>query len=129
MNTTPNLPWRPTILCVDDDPSILRIRKFILEAQGYRVAVAKSGAEALLLFEAVRPDLVVLDYAMPGMNGDAVAVEIRHRQPSVPLVLLTAYLDLPAGIVSCFDVYVTKGENPEVLLTHIGRLLARAAAA
>jgi len=117
------------ILCVDDDPSILRIRKFILEAQGYRVAVAENGEIGLRLFDELKPDLVVLDYAMPRMNGDVAALQMRRRKSSVPLVLLTAYLDLPDDAVSLFDVFVTKGENPEVLLAHIGRLLPRAVAA
>jgi CheY-like chemotaxis protein len=129
LNIAQDSSLRPKILCVDDDPSILRIRKFILEAQGYQVAVAQSGLEALLQFEEIQPNLVVLDFAMPGMNGAVVAAEIRRRRPSIPLVLLTAYLDLPEEIVSHFDVYVTKGENPEVLLEHICRLLARAAVA
>jgi len=127
--STGNSQPRCLILCVDDDPAILRIRKFILEAQGYAVAVAESGKEALQLFDDIKPDLVVLDYAMPGINGDVVAREMRSRRNWVPLVLLSAYLDLADEAVSPFDVYITKGENPEVLLTHIGRLLANAAAA
>jgi CheY-like chemotaxis protein len=60
---------RKLILSVDDEPGILRSRKLILEAAGYDVLNASSGAQALGIFSTVLVDLVVLDYAMPGVNG------------------------------------------------------------
>ncbi len=81
-----------TILVVDDDPGIQAMLIAILEDEGYRVLIARDGAEALALLETSRPDLIVLDLMMPRMSGQAFAAERLRRRlhPEVPLMVLTA---------------------------------------
>jgi CheY-like chemotaxis protein len=69
----------PTILCIDDNRAGLAIRKLLLEHQGYSVLTAEDGVIGLSLLERHPVDAVVLDYRMPGMDGDAVAQIIRQR--------------------------------------------------
>jgi CheY-like chemotaxis protein len=64
------------ILCIDDEPVGLRVRKMLLESQGYKVLTATSGREGLQLFATHPVDAVVLDYTMPEMNGDQVAIAL-----------------------------------------------------
>jgi CheY-like chemotaxis protein len=107
------------ILCVDDEVTGLSVRKMILEAQGYRVLTADNGRDALALFSSKRIDLVVLDYSMPGHDGGRVAESMKKLKPKVPIVMLSAYVDLPRETLAFVDSCVTKGEPPTVLLETI----------
>jgi DNA-binding response OmpR family regulator len=117
---------RSAILCVDDEPNILALRSALLGMAGYKVHVAKDGRTALEIFRNEPIDLVVLDYDMPGMTGDNVAKEMRHLRKDVPLLLVTAFHDLPATCTSIFDATVVKGDAPTVLLDKISSLLGGA---
>src|ERR1700746_2370920 len=75
------------ILSVDDEPAILVSRQLILENEGYEVLSATDGEQALRMFAGRPVDLVLLDYLMPGMDGGAVAKEIKNHNPQVPIVL------------------------------------------
>src|SRR6266568_2118788 len=66
------------LLCIDDEVNGLAVRKMVLENEGYRVLTAESGKAGLEIFVLQRVDLVILDYAMPGMNGDQVAIELKR---------------------------------------------------
>ncbi len=112
------------ILCVDDEAVGLSVRKLILESQGYRVFTAENGPDALQIFSVQPIDLVVLDYSMPEMNGGVVAERMKAFKPSVPIVMLSAYVDLPRETLALVDRSVTKGEPPPVLLGTIAELLA-----
>lgn len=116
----------PVILCVDDEPTGLLMRRLLLESQGYCVLAAANGAEGLSLFSSELVDLVVLDYMMPDMDGGQVAQKMRGANPAVPIVLLSAYVDLPLEICALVDSYVIKGRGPEVLLATVAELLANA---
>jgi CheY-like chemotaxis protein len=118
----PNSGNGAVVLCVDDEATGLSVRKLLLEFEGYRVFAAKNGRDALALFVAEPIDLVVLDYKMPGMNGDVVA-EKKRLKPAVPILMLSAYVDLPGETVALVDQYVTKGESPRVLLGAVANLL------
>jgi CheY-like chemotaxis protein len=115
---------RKVILCVDDEVTGLSVRKMFLESQGYVVLTAENGPDALALFSSEAIGLVVLDYAMPGMDGGVVAKEMKSLKPEVPIILLSAYLDLPEETLTLVDQYVTKGEPPPVLLQAIAKLFA-----
>lgn len=80
------------ILAIDDDANILEIIKLALEAEGFRVHTATKPQEGLELYRQLRAtiDLVLLDYIMPGMNGDAVFQGLRQLNPNVRVLLLTA---------------------------------------
>jgi len=111
------------ILCVDDELIGLRVRKVLLERAGYRVLTAMDGASGLRLFESEPVEAVVLDYSMPGMHGGEVAGRMRQIKPSIPILLLSAYLGLPADVTSLVNLYMTKGEGAPVLLRKLETLL------
>jgi CheY-like chemotaxis protein len=111
------------ILCVDDEALGLSVRKMLLETRGYRVLTANNGVEALKLLSSETFDLVVLDFLMPGMNGDVVAQKMKQLRPDLPIVMLSAYVDLPRETLALVDKSVTKGESPTILLDTITQLL------
>jgi CheY-like chemotaxis protein len=111
------------ILCVDDEALGLSVRKMLLESRGYRVFTAESGPDALVLFSSEDLDLVILDYLMPGMNGDVVARKMKDLRPDLPIIMFSAYVDFPSETVELVDKSVTKGEAPIVLLKAIAELL------
>ncbi|MGE5726192.1 MAG: response regulator transcription factor [Acidobacteriota bacterium] len=114
---------RKLLLCVDDRATSLEVRRLLLEREGYEVLTANDGAAGLKLFAARLVDLVVLDYQMPGFNGAAVAKKMREIKPEVPVVMLSAHFEPPPETNGLVDAYVTKGENPRVLLEQITRLI------
>jgi CheY-like chemotaxis protein len=111
------------ILCVDDEVIGLEVRKALLESRGYRVLKAENGPDALVLFSLEAMDLIVLDYRMPGMNGDVVASRMKELRPDLPIIMLSAYIDLPSETLALVDRVVLKGEPPAVLLEAITALL------
>jgi two-component system response regulator MtrA len=106
------------ILLVEDDPSIREITALGLRGAGFSVATAADGPEGLAQFRADRPDLVLLDVMLPGLDGLEVAREIR-RESTVPIVMLTARgdtLDIVVGLEAGADDYVRKPfELPELV--------------
>lgn len=114
---------RKLLLCVDDRAASLEVRRLILEREGYEVLTASDGSAGLELFAARSVDLVVLDYHMPEPNGAVVAQKMRALKPEVPLIMLSAYFEAPADAASYIDAYVTKGQNPRVLLKQINQLI------
>jgi CheY-like chemotaxis protein len=111
------------VLCVDDELVGLRVRKILLERAGYRVLTAMDGASGLTIFENEPVEAVVLDYSMPGMHGGEVASRMRQIKPRIPILLLSAYIGLPAEVTSLVDLYMTKGEGAPVLLQKLESLL------
>ncbi|WP_448099886.1 response regulator [Luteibacter jiangsuensis] len=85
------------VLTVDDDELVRATTVEMLEDLGYAVIAARSGAEALNLIEEAAVDLVITDHAMPQMTGTQLAIRLRERYPTLPIVLATGYADLPAG--------------------------------
>lgn len=80
---------QPCIMAVDDEPSVLRVLQLALEPAGFDVILAANGDSALELMRRHKPDLVLLDIMMPGMNGFQVLNRIRE-QYSIPIIMLTA---------------------------------------
>ena len=116
-----------TILCIDDEENQLVLRKLMLERAGYRVLTAESPAQAIALFGSDTVDLVIVDYYMPGMNGLALAREIL-RQRKLPIVVLSAYAELPGESIGTADTWIMKGTGSEELLRRIAELLSRSSA-
>ncbi|HKW25749.1 MAG TPA: response regulator [Terriglobales bacterium] len=114
---------RKLLLCVDDRAASLEVRRLILEREGYEVLTAGDGSAGLELFAARSVDLVVLDYHMPELNGAAVAQKMRDLKPEVPVIMLSAYFEAPTDAAKFIDAYVTKGQNPRVLLDQIRQLI------
>ena len=80
------------ILVVDDDPDLRRISQITLQAAGMEVTAAPSGSEALRMLETLRPDAILLDVMMPGMDGPACLERLRGRPETrhIPVVFVTA---------------------------------------
>ena len=117
------MPRRPLVLCVDDEWNGLEGRKMLLEEARCRVLVATSGVDALQLFASHSVDLVLLDYHMPGMNGDVVAAHMKAGQPDVPIAMLSADDGLPEGALKWVDAFVSKSESPANLVQIVEHLL------
>jgi CheY-like chemotaxis protein len=111
------------VLCVDDEKVGLQVRKLLLERAGYRVLTASDGPSGLAVFTDHPVEAVVLDYSMPGMDGGQVAIKMRQTKPSIPILLLSAYVDLSVEVTASVDLYMTKGEGAPVLLEKLGSLL------
>lgn len=116
----------PSILIVDDDPGIVGFLELALSDEGYRVASAGNGREALARISGELPDLILLDMNMPVMNGWEFCDQLRARQvTSVPIVVMTAARD---ALVRSQEVgaqgYLGKPFNLEQLFETIERLLA-----
>jgi signal transduction histidine kinase len=87
--------WPATILLVDDDTLIAASTASLLEDLGHRVVEAHSGKEALAILEnGLNPDVVITDYAMPGMTGIDLALKLRGRNPHLPILLATGYAEI-----------------------------------
>ncbi len=114
---------RKTILCIDDHWNGLIGRKMLLEKNGYEVLEATCGDEGLKLFRSHSVDAVVLDYQMPGMNGDVVAARMKRLKAHIPILLLSAYGSLPEGKLESVDTFLTKSQEPQVLLPALQVLL------
>lgn len=118
-----------TILVVDDELNIRDLVGMYLTAAGYRVEQAEDGIEALVKFRARRPDLVVLDLMLPGMDGAKVCDAIR-AESRTPVIMLTARdtdLDKVAMLESGADDYVTKPFSPSELVARVKAVLRRTA--
>jgi PAS domain S-box-containing protein len=89
---------RLRVLCVDDDALVLMNTVAMLEDMGHEVVEANSGIEALDAFEPGRFDLVITDHAMPKMTGSQLALELRRREPSLPILLATGYAERTPGV-------------------------------
>lgn len=112
-----------TILCVDDEPVGLEVRRMLLERAGYRVHTALDGAAGLEIFAREPVDAVVLDFSMPGMNGGEVANAMRQAKPEIPILMLSAYTSLPPEVVAIVSLSMTKGEGAPALLQKLSSLV------
>jgi CheY-like chemotaxis protein len=115
---------RPVILCIDDEDLGLEIRKMVLEREGFSVLTAKDGVTGLSLFDTEQQiDAVVVDYAMPGMDGGQVAAILRKRKPNIPILMLSAYVALPEEVMRVVSVSATKGDGAFTLVEKLKELL------
>jgi CheY-like chemotaxis protein len=114
---------KTTILCIDDQWNGLLGRKMLLEKNGYHVLEATGGDEGLKLFHTHAVDAVVLDYQMPGMNGDVVAAKMKRMKARVPIMLLSAYGPLPKNKLGSVDTFLSKSQETKLLLSSLQELL------
>ncbi len=114
-----------TLLCVDDNQSSLNICKIILEDCGYKVLTASSGREGLEVFASNAIDAVILDYQMPGIDGELVATEMKRTNPRIPIIMLSGCVSLPESALLLVDEFVTKGEPVEFFLLAVRQVLSR----
>ena len=115
------------LLLVDDDADILKLLSIRLKASGYRVVTANNGEQALSLAAAERPDLVITDLRMAGLDGLALFHEIERRYAGLPVIILTAHGTIPDAVAATRQGvfgYLTKPYDANELLTQVARALA-----
>jgi DNA-binding response OmpR family regulator len=116
------------ILVIDDEPKIVEICKDYLHAAGFDVVTAEDGIQGLAQVRLQKPDLIVLDLMLPGMDGLDVCRSLR-RESNVPIVMLTARIeeaDKLIGLELGADDYITKPFSPRELVARIRTVLRRA---
>jgi DNA-binding NarL/FixJ family response regulator len=118
------------LLVVDDEPNLLRAVAAVLRGEGFEVTTARNAREALLRVAESLPDLIISDIRMPGMDGFALARQLRQAPHSalIPIIFLTAKdqtQDRIEGFRSGVDVYLTKPFDPNELLAVIRNVLQR----
>ncbi len=115
------------LLLVDDDPDLLRLLTIRLKANGYAVKAVDSGPKALAAIAATRPDVVLSDLRMAGMDGMALFQEIQASYPGLPVIILTAHGTIPDAVAAVkrgVFGYLTKPYDADELLAQISRALA-----
>lgn len=109
---------------MDDEPTPLTIRKYVLQKAGYRVMVAASPKIALDILQETQVDLIISDHLMPEMTGAELATKVKRLRPTLPFILLSGVNDLPAGAEAA-DVFLSKLEGPEAMIEQIRKLLGQ----
>jgi CheY-like chemotaxis protein len=112
-----------TVLFVDDETSILSIRRLVFEALGYSVLTATCGEDALEVFAMYPVDAVVLDYWMPGMDGEETALCIRKVRSDIPIILSSGCLVVPERVLEIVNAAVEKAARPESLIEVLAQQL------
>ncbi|MGA8214316.1 MAG: response regulator [Candidatus Sulfotelmatobacter sp.] len=110
-----------TLLCIDL-PQALELRKETLESHGYSVRIASSSHIAMKMLEEASVAAVLLEYKHEGLDSEAIACHIKQRFPNLPIILLSAYSEMPERILWLVDEYVMKSELPERLVPIIERV-------
>ena len=118
------------LLLVDDEADFVWLTARMLEDAGYHVLEANNGEEALERFEKDSPDLVLMDYRMPGKNGLETSLRMKQLHPEIPIVIITGFAEIKIAVTAMkagvYD-YVTKPLNPDDFLFTIQRALEKKA--
>ena len=116
------------ILCVDDEPAVLKPMEIMLQRRGFHVVSAKDGPSAVELFRQIKFHAVILDYGLPGMSGGETARLLRAENPAVPIILHTGYKDLQDPLLEHVTCTLPKG-SLAFLVTKLNDVLRIAEAA
>jgi two-component system phosphate regulon response regulator PhoB len=121
---------KPSVLVAEDESALVTLLRYNLEREGYRVLEARDGEEALLVAAEEQPDLVLLDWMLPGQSGLALARRLRGvaRTRELPIIFLTARASEPdkiAGLEAGADDYITKPFSTKELVARIRAVLRR----
>ena len=110
-----------SILCVDDEPDALEMRRAVLETHGYQVFVATTAERALYLFSTQTIDLVLSDHLMPDGSGTLLASDLKKLKPHIPVVVLSGLQDPPLDLGAA-DMFINKLLPPAELRRNKARL-------
>jgi two-component system, cell cycle sensor histidine kinase and response regulator CckA len=110
------------LLCIDDDEEVLECEKSFLESFGYTVLIAPSGGKGLELASIHSVDVVIVDYFMPEMNGQEVALEMRRLRPQAPIIMLSGAVDVPDETLKLVDAFIAKDRLASQLLPTIAQV-------
>jgi two-component system alkaline phosphatase synthesis response regulator PhoP len=110
------------VLCIDDDVDVLECEKSFLESFGYTVLTAATGGKGLELASVHSVDIVIVDYLMPEMNGQEVAMKMRRIQPDAAIIMLSAATDVPEQALKLVDAFIAKDGLASRLLPMIAQL-------
>ena len=116
------------ILVIEDDRATRKALQQLFESEGYSLDAAQNGAEGLAMFRASRPNFVILDLAMPQMNGRDVCRQLRKESEDIPILVLTGSSDEVSRVTLLemgADDYVTKPFSPRELLARVRAVLRR----
>ncbi len=112
------------ILCVDDEPNSLILRKMVLERAGYQVLTASSARQALEVLSANSVDLVLSDQLMPGTTGTELAKKVKTQFPALPVILISGVNEIPPDAENA-DLFMSKVEGPTAMCEKIASVLSR----
>jgi CheY-like chemotaxis protein len=112
----------PIVLCIDERREVLELRKAVLASHHFSVETVTSGYAAMKMLERRSVDAVVLEYNQEGLDAEAMAWHIKKRFPDLPIILLSAYVDMPERILWLVDEFVMRSELPEGLVGAIERV-------
>jgi two-component system chemotaxis response regulator CheY len=117
----------PCVLVIDDDPDVLSTVEQILEGEGYTVAGARNGLDALSVLDSVTPDVILLDLMMPVMDGWEFRRRLKcHHAAATPVIVVSADRDISRKAASiAADGYVAKPFDLDDLLYEVGRFIRR----
>lgn len=128
MSDPKDLPGGVSILLVEDDPKLAEFIASELRLEGYEVTIASNGMEGLQLARDSQPDLLILDWMLPGISGLDMCLRLRTTGVELPIIIVTAKDEIPdrvAGLNAGADDYVTKPFSIEELLARIKARLRR----
>ena len=108
----------PIILCVDDEPQALRVRKLVLEFAGYQVVLACNAASALKTFQSRIVDLVISDHLLPDTSAVLLAFEMKKVRPFVPVIIYSGLAGLP-GPSEHVDLFISKTVETDDFLKQV----------
>jgi CheY-like chemotaxis protein len=109
------------LLCIDDNEDVLECERELLESFGYTVLTAPSGGKGLELASIHSVDVVIVDYFMPEMDGQAVAMEMRRLRPQAPIIMLSGAVEVPKEVLQCVDAFIAKDHLASQLLPAIAQ--------
>ena len=113
----------PFVLCIDDRRPLLDLRRATLESRGYQVLIASCQNDALKLLAERPVGVILLEYRLEGLDAEAVALHVKQRFPAVPVILLSAYSEMPERILWLVDEFMMKSAPADQLVNAIERII------
>src|SRR5579864_4136935 len=110
------------LLCIDDNEDVLECEKAFLESFGYTVLTAPTGGKALELAAIHSVDVVIVDYFMPEMDGQELAIRMKRLRPEASIIMLSGAVDVPDQALKLVDAFIAKDRLASQLLPAIAQL-------